>query len=108
MPGGRSPSCKNWRQGRRWGALYHPEVGDIDLIWGEPGWTPRKGYGLAKIVKWHKDEGILDDLQGLIDSMGVVPDKSSENTFQLENATHVIVLRRTWMGSARQPWVLTG
>lgn len=98
---------RNTETGEAVAALHHPEVGDIDLIWGKPGENPRKGFGLAKIVKWHSKEGVLDDLQGLINSMEVNPDKSNWNTYQLENATHIAVLRRNWEGQARKPWVLT-
>lgn len=34
-------------------AAHHPEVGDIDLIWGGEGSMPGKVFGLAKILKRH-------------------------------------------------------
>ena len=39
------------------GALYRPEIGDIDIIWGEvtdP--IKHKGYGLAHIIDKHGDD----------------------------------------------------
>lgn len=33
-------------------ALYHPQIGNIDLIWGKSG---EKGYGLAKILEKHPE-----------------------------------------------------
>ena len=33
-------------------ALYHIEIGNIDLIWGKSG---EKGYGLAKIIEKHPE-----------------------------------------------------
>lgn len=46
-------------------ALYHPEIGDIDLRWGHTGDSDRaKGLGLAKLIKWHPE--VLGDLQGFL------------------------------------------
>lgn len=51
-------------------ALHHPEVGDIDLVWGHTSDDPRAtGEGLAKLARWHPE--VLDDLQGFIDSLHV-------------------------------------
>ncbi|MFZ4539256.1 hypothetical protein [Propionivibrio sp.] len=51
-------------------ALYHPDIGDIDLRWGNTSDNPRaKGLGLAKIIKWHPEA--LDDLQGFIEKMTI-------------------------------------
>ncbi len=37
-------------------ALYHPEIGDIDLHWGITSDDERaKGFGLAKMIKWHPE-----------------------------------------------------
>jgi|GEM_PF-4814339 len=51
-------------------ALYHPEIGDIDLRWGYTNEDGRsKGAGLAKIIRWHPE--VLRDLQGFISSLRV-------------------------------------
>ncbi len=51
-------------------ALYHKDIGDIDLRWGETSDDFRaKGHGLAKIIKWHPE--VLQDLQGFISSLKV-------------------------------------
>ena len=92
------------------GALHHPEVGDIDLICGEPDSNPRKRFGLAEIVRWHSREGVLEDSQGIINSMRAErdnPQKWNDNTIQLENDTHIVVLCRNWEGTPRQLCVLT-
>jgi len=34
------------------GALYHIQIGSIDLIWGKSG---EKGYGIAKILEKHPE-----------------------------------------------------
>jgi len=51
-------------------ALHHPEIGDIDLRWGDTSDDPRKkGKGLAKIIRWHPE--VLQDLQGFISRLHV-------------------------------------
>jgi hypothetical protein len=61
---------KQQQTGEAVAALYHPEVGDIDLVWGETSDTPRnKGRGLAKLEKWHPE--VLNDLQGALLKMKV-------------------------------------
>ncbi len=61
---------KQQKTGEAVAALYHPEVGDIDLVWGETSDNPRnKGRGLAKLEKWHPE--ILNDLQGALLKMKV-------------------------------------
>ena len=51
-------------------ALYHKEIGDIDLRWGETSDDARaKGSGLAKIIKWHPE--VLNDLQGFISGLKI-------------------------------------
>ena len=42
-------------------ALQHPEVGDIDLVWGDAGTGNKDGYGLSKLVKFHSE--VVGDLQ---------------------------------------------
>ena len=78
-------------------ALYHAQVGDIDLIWGEEGATPGKGFGLAKLLKWHPD--VVEDLQEHLNRMAVV--SRNENTIQLESDTHHAVVRRNWKGDPK-------
>ncbi|AGX87657.1 hypothetical protein [Candidatus Symbiobacter mobilis] len=50
-------------------ALYHPEVGDIDLVWGRAGTSRSDGSGLSKLLKWHPE--VLNDLQGFISSLTI-------------------------------------
>lgn len=51
-------------------ALYHPQIGDIDLRWGHTSDNPRaKGAGLAKLMRWHPE--VVGDLQGFISSLEV-------------------------------------
>lgn len=83
-------------------ALHHPEVGDIDLVWGKEGSRESNGLGLAKLVKWHPE--VLTDLQAVISSLKVV--ERTENRVQLESETHKAAVRLEWDGKAKH-WLLT-
>ncbi|MBI4662070.1 MAG: DNA mismatch repair protein MutS [Verrucomicrobia bacterium] len=84
------------------GALFHPEVGEIDLVWGNAGHTPGRGYGLTKIVAYHPE--VLSQLQELL--LQMAPSDSNENTIQLDSATHRAIARTNWKGTAKR-WLLT-
>lgn len=93
---------KEMKTGEAIGALHHPEIGDIDLVWGEEGKNEHDGYGLAKLVRWHPE--VLEDLQGVVSSMKVV--KRSENRAMLESDDHKGGVRLQWDG-VRKHWLLT-
>jgi DNA mismatch repair ATPase MutS len=84
------------------GALFHPEVGEIDLIWGSAGPTPRRGYGLAKIVAVHPE--VLSRLSDLIPTLTKAD--QNENSVHLDSPTHHAILRTNWKGQAKR-WLLT-
>jgi hypothetical protein len=84
------------------GALHHPELGDIDLVWGEEGSGASDGYGLAKLAKYHPD--VLDNLQEIVSGMAVA--KRSANRAMLESADHKGGVRLTWDGKKKH-WLLT-
>ena len=90
------------QDGEALGALHHTEIGDIDLVWGKAGTRKSDGYGLAKLVKFHPE--VLDNLQGILDSMHVT--KRSENRVQLENDEYQAAVRLTWNGDEKL-WLLT-
>ncbi len=83
-------------------ALYHKELGYIDLVWGEEGAGKSDGYGLAKIAKYHPE--VLNNLQEIIDDMEVV--SRSNNRVQLESETHKASVRLTW-DNEKKNWLLT-
>lgn len=87
------------------GALHHPELGDIDLVWGKAG-DPAKdfdgGYGLAHIEAKHP--GIADQLPEIIADAKVsekLPDRA-----RLETPDHMAVVRMTWDNQVKQ-WLVT-
>lgn len=90
------------KEGEAVGALSHPEIGDIDLVWGEEGTSASDGYGLSKIVKYHPE--ILDNLQEIINDMVVV--SKTDNRIQLESDTHKAAVRLEWNKSSKK-WLLT-
>lgn len=78
------------------GALYHPDIGPIDVKWGDG-----KG-GYAHIVEKHPE--VLDALPEIIDAMEVR--SRSENRIQLESEDHKAAVRLDWDGQ-KQTWLLT-
>lgn len=93
---------KKVRGGEAVGALYHKDIGDIDLVWGKEGTGHSDGYGLSKLVKYHPE--VLDNLQDILNDMRVV--SSSKNRVNLESETHKAGVRLTWDGE-RKSWLLT-
>ena len=84
------------------GALHHPDIGDIDLVWGEEGTGASDGYGLAKLAKYHPE--VLGDLQGVLSAMKVTT--RNKNRVNLESADHRAAVRLTWDNQAKR-WLLT-
>lgn len=83
-------------------ALHHPDIGDIDLVWGKAGSGKSDGYGLAKIVEFHPE--VLDNLQDVVAGMKVK--SRSKNRVMLESDAHMGWVRLTWDGEAKH-WLLT-
>ena len=84
------------------GALSHPDVGPIALVWGEEGSSRSDGYGLAKILAWHPE--VLEDLQGAIDRMEVT--SRSENRIQLASKEDRAAVRLDWDGQ-QSVWLIS-
>lgn len=91
------------QSGEAIGALTHPEIGDISLVWGEPGKGRGHGFGLAKIIDRHPE--VLDDLQGRLDRATTVISRS-ENRIRLASETDDFSIRLTWEGEQKS-WLLT-
>jgi hypothetical protein len=90
------------KQGDAVGALHHPEVGDIDLVWGKEGSAKSDGFGVAKLAKWHPE--VLDNLQSILDGM-VIKTKGT-NRIRLESANHEASVSLDWFGE-KKTWLLT-
>ena len=90
------------KSGEAIGALYHKDIGDIDLVWGKEGSGKSDGYGLAKLAKYHPE--VLDNLQEILDDMRVAD--RTDNRVQLESETHQAAVRLTWDNN-KKSWLLT-
>lgn len=90
------------KSGEAIGALYHKDVGDIDLVWGKERTGHSDGFGLAKLVKYHPE--VLDNLQDILNDMQVTTRNS--NRINLESTTHKATIRLEWDGNKKN-WLLT-
>lgn len=90
------------KSGEAVGALHHPDIGDIDLVWGKEGTGASDGYGLAKLLKHHPE--VVGDLQGILSQMSVVT--RSANRVNLESSDHRAAVRLTWDDQAKH-WLMT-
>ncbi|MES5044514.1 Eco57I restriction-modification methylase domain-containing protein [Rhizobium nepotum] len=86
------------------GALSHPDVGPIDLVWGRAGNNQHDGSGLAKLIAWHPE--VLEDLQGFIDGLHVDPASRTERRIQLVSDNGRAGIRLDYDGDAKT-WLLT-
>lgn len=86
------------------GALSHPDVGPIDLVWGRAGNNQHDGSGLAKLISWHPE--VLEDLQGFIDGLHVDPATRTERRIQLVSHNGRAGIRLDYDGNAKT-WLLT-
>ena len=98
---------KQAQTGEAVAALHHPEVGDINLVWGKEGTAEKEyedGYGLAKIAIKHSE--VLDDLQGLVNTLHEDKPKSTDAYKVLVSDTHKAIVRMDWDRKAKT-WLLT-
>lgn len=91
------------KHGEAIAALYHPDVGDIDLLWGGEGTGESDGYGVAKLAKFHHE--VLGNLQEIILEMKVIQ-PSGSNRIRLSSESYYAVVRLEWNGIKRN-WLLT-
>ena len=88
-------------------ALQHPEVGDIDLVWGKSGTSAKEyedGHGLAKISIKHPE--VLKDLQGFLLRLHKDNEQSGKNRIRLVDDKGTAVVRLQWNGN-QKIWLLT-
>lgn len=83
-------------------ALHHPDVGDIDLRWGDASDKKSNGYGLAKLIKWHPEA--LRDLQAFVEQMAV--ERQGPARIWLARGADVAILSKDWRGTSGN-WLLT-
>ena len=83
-------------------ALFHPEIGPIDLLWGKEGTRSSDGFGLAKLLAWHPE--VVADLPQRLETMQV--ESRSSNRIRLRGQDGRAVVRLEWDGQNRH-WLLT-
>ena len=96
---------KQAKSGEAIGALNHPEIGPIDLIWGEEGDAKNDyagGYGLAKILAKHPE--LENKLQDILDGMTVK--NKGKNRIILESKDHKSAISLNWKGQEKK-WLLS-
>lgn len=81
------------------GAFHNKELGDIDLVWGQPG---DKGHGLAHIQE--QRPGLVENLDKII-SEGKVVFRSDNRAF-IETPDHKAVIGLKWFEEPKK-WMLT-
>ncbi len=91
------------------GALFHPKLGEIDVIWGRSGSDPRSpGDGLEKIIERHS-EVLLKRDEILEKAEPITPNK--RNIFELDKITlkhkKVRIVVRTDRNGRPKLWLLT-
>ena len=85
------------KNGEAIGALTHPEIGDVSLVYGN------EFAGLEKIAQKHPE--VLQDIQGVLDTTKVK--QSSDNRIVLEGPSHKVVVSKM-LGQKETPqWLLT-
>ncbi|VVE27082.1 hypothetical protein PCO31111_03457 [Pandoraea communis] len=87
-------------------ALYHPEIGDIDLRWGYTSDDGRAhGAGLAKLIRWHPE--VLNDLQGFISGLTVYQNHKRKGEIHLSDGKDARAgVKLTWNGRTGH-WLAT-
>jgi len=99
---------KKMRKGECPGALYRPDIGKIDIVWGEvtdP--VKHKGYGLAHIIDKHESEikqlGFeVEDFIPIVVQFGELKEKKSdEKKITLESRMFRVVIQKQWNGKKK-------
>ena len=79
-------------------ALYRPDIGDIDIVWGTPG---QNGYGLSHIISEHgaeiKQLGFeIEDFIVLVFTFGKKVQYKNQTRIFLDGETYRIVIETRW------------
>lgn len=93
------------KDGEAIGALFHPDIGDIDLVWGKEGSLEENyedGFGLSKIARKHPE--VIDNLQDIISQTSIK--SRGKNRIRLESNEYKAVVRLNWNEKTKN-WLLT-
>ncbi|MGM9745841.1 MAG: hypothetical protein ACI30H_02635 [Paludibacteraceae bacterium] len=89
---------KKVKRGECIAALYRPDIGDIDIVWGTPGLN---GYGLSHIISEHgaeiKQLGFeIEDFIVLVFTFGKKIQYKNQTRIFLDGETYRIVIETRW------------
>ena len=85
-------------------ALFHSEIGEIDLVWGKiTNAEKHEGYGLAHIIDKHGEE-IGKNIDDII--MGGKVAHKKGNTVEIVNDKYKAIIKLDWYGKEKT-WVVT-
>ena len=82
------------------GAIQHPDIGDVDLVWGN------ERYGLAHIIDQHPE--VVDELPSIVEKLPVRqrPEETGNNRFVLEDDLHRAIVSPDFDGVEKR-WLVT-
>jgi hypothetical protein len=83
-------------------AIFHSKIGWIDLVWRFEGTNKSDGYGLSKILKYHKSG--IKYLAKTIKELEVTFE--SDNRYKLESKRHFATVSKVWFENDKT-WLLT-
>lgn len=83
-------------------AIFHHQIGWIDIVWGFKGNKKSDGYGLSKIQAYHPS--VLKNLAETINKLEVV--SRSGNRFKLKGDKYEAAVSRVWF-ETKKTWLLT-
>ena len=84
------------------GALDHPDLGDIDVFWGDYNAKTDRGAGLKKIYEKHPE--VYDDLPNVVRSLELV--QKTDNRAILKSDEYKAVIRFDYSGE-KKTWLLS-
>lgn len=97
-----SSRLKQMEAGEARGALDHPDIGNIDVVWGEYDPVADKGFGLKKIADKHPE--VLPKLPDIIRNSQVYD--QNQNRIRLVYGDDISVISLNWKGEDKV-WLLT-
>lgn len=83
-------------------AIYHPDIGDIDVVYGDYDPVKGKGMGLKKILEKHPE--VIEKLPEIIEGATILT--KTNNRIRLENGDNLAVIRLDYSGEAKT-WLMT-
>lgn len=103
---------KKVKKGECIAALSHPEIGDIDIVWGVvTDKVKHTGYGLSHIIDKHgaeiKSLGFeVEDFIPIVVQFGELSLSKTKEEYLLESKHFRVVIEKSYKGRKKQ-WLLT-